>query len=175
MSRENRRRAATAPAAVKRPAAPQPAAAVTQGRQVSWGWCAIGLVAGELLLLLISNVALGVANAAFGTGGFQAADGGIVGVATFLSVLAGGYIAARGARRFGLFQGVVVGIGFIIVGALYQFGQEASLVHSSLASGSHTLIDLGPMSMGNLISGDLLALVGGSIGGLLRREAREQR
>jgi hypothetical protein len=31
------------------------------------------------------------------------------------------------------------------------------------------LVDLGPMSMGNLISGDMLALVGGSIGGLVAR------
>lgn len=169
MSRENRRRSATSAVATK-PAPRQPATALSEGRQISWRWCAVGLVAGELILLLISNLGLGVANAAFGNSGFQSADGGIVGVATFLSVLTGGYIAARGARRFGLYQGVVVGIGFIVVGALYQFGQEASLVHSSLASGSHTLIDLGPMSMGNLISGDLLALVGGSIGGLLSRQ-----
>lgn len=172
MSRDNRRRSAAAPATRSGTAAPpQPAATpLAEGRQISWRWCAVGLVAGELLLLLVSNVGLGVANAVFGSGGFQAADGGIVGVATFLSVLSGGYIAARGARRFGLYQGVVVGIGFIVIGALYQFGQEASLVHSSLASGTHTLIDLGPMSMGNLISGDLLALVGGSIGGLLTRQ-----
>ena len=172
MSRENRRRATTAPAPKPSPTPRQPSASLAEGRQISWRWCAIGLLAGEVLLLLVSNIGLGVANAAFGTGGFQAADGGIVGVATFLSVLTGGYVAARGARRFGLYQGVVVGIGFIVVGALYQFGQEASLVHSSLAGGTHTLIDLGPMSMGNLISGDLLALVGGSIGGLLSRQAR---
>ncbi|MHB8719444.1 MAG: hypothetical protein ACYDAC_11220 [Candidatus Dormibacteria bacterium] len=169
MSRDNRRRAATAASGA--PAAATPAATpLAEGRQISWRWCAAGLLAGELMLLVVSNLGLGIANAVFGSGGFQAADGGIVGVATFLSVLSGGYIAARGARRFGLYQGVVVGIGFIVIGALYQFGQEASLVHSSLASGTHTLIDLGPMSMGNLITGDLLALVGGSIGGLLSRQ-----
>ena len=38
---------------------------------------------------------------------------------------------------------------------------------SSLATNSHHLIDLGPMDLGNLFSGDLLALFGGSVGGLL--------
>jgi hypothetical protein len=129
----------------------------------------IGLAAGEAMLFLLSNVGLGVANAAFGNAGFRTADGGIVGVSTLLAVLFGGYLAARLAGRFGLYQGVVVGAGFIAVGAIFQFAQEAQIVHSSLASGTHTLVDLGPMSMGNLISGDMLALVGGSIGGLLSR------
>jgi hypothetical protein len=146
------------------------AAAVDAERgQISWRSCALGLAAGELLLFVLSNVGLGVANAAFGSAGFQSADGGIVGVSTFLAVLFGGYLAARLAGRFGLYQGVVVGAGFIAVGAIFQFAQEAQIVHSSLASGTHTLVDLGPMSMGNLISGDMLALVGGSIGGLLSR------
>jgi len=118
---------------------------------------------------VLSNVGLGVANAAFGSSGFQKADGGVVGVSTLLAVLFGGFLAARLAGRFGLYQGVVVGAGFIAVGAVFQFAQEAQIVHSSLASGTHTLVDLGPMSMGNLISGDMLALVGGSIGGLLSR------
>jgi hypothetical protein len=180
MSRTNRRRADSGPAARaaaprRQPAerqAPRPAngsLALSEGRQISWVWCGAGLLAGELMLFVLSNVGLGIANAAFGNAGFQSTDGGIVGVATFVSVLTGGYIAARLAGRFGLYQGVVVGIGFIAVGAVFQFAQEASIVHSSLASGTHTLIDLGPMSMGNLISGDLLALVGGSIGGLLSR------
>jgi hypothetical protein len=137
--------------------------------QISWRSCVVGLLAGEVTLFVLSNVGLGVANAAFGNAGFQSADGGIVGVSTFLAVLLGGYVAARLAGRFGLYQGVVVGAGFIAVGAFFQFAQEASIVHSSLASGTHTLVDLGPMSMGNLISGDMLALVGGSIGGLLSR------
>jgi hypothetical protein len=160
------------PARSQRPA-PQrsgAAAAVDAERgQISWRSCAVGLAAGELLLFVLSNVGLGVANAAFGSAGFQSADGGIVGVSTFLAVLLGGYLAARLAGRFGLYQGVVVGAGFIAVGAIFQLGQEAQIVHSSLASGTHTLVDLGPMSMGNLISGDMLALVGGSIGGLLSR------
>jgi hypothetical protein len=170
MSKAKGGRAQTSP----RPARPVPqrqgAAAVQADRgQIAWLPCLAGLVVGEAALLLVSNVALGLANAAFGNAGFQSADGGIVGVSTFLAVLLGGYLAARWAGRLGLYQGVVVGIGFIIVGALFQFGQEASVVHSSLASGTHTLVDLGPMSMGNLISGDMLALVGGSIGGLLSR------
>ncbi len=137
--------------------------------QISWRSCLVGLFAGEVLLFALSNIALGVANAAFGTAGFQNADGGIVGVSTFLAVFFGGFLAARLAGRFGLYQGVVVGAGFIVVGAIFQFAQEAQIVHSSLASGSHTLVDLGPMSMGNLISGDMLALVGASIGGLFSR------
>lgn len=177
MSRTNRRRAPERPAvkptsadAERGGARPgNGSVALAEGGQVSWRSCAVGLFAGELLLFVLSNVSLAVANAAFGNAGFRSADGGIVGLATFLAVLFGGYLAARLAGRFGLYQGVVVGIGFIIVGALFQFGQEASIVHSSLASGTHTLIDLGPMSMGNLITGDMLALVGGSIGGLLSR------
>ena len=144
-------------------------AASAERAPVAWGWCLVGLLAGEAMLFILSNIALGVANAAFGPSGFQAADGGIVGVSTFLAVLLGGYLAARGAGRYGLYQGVVVGAGFIAVGAIFQFAQEASIVHSSLASGTHTLVDLGPMSMGNLLSGDFLALLGGSIGGLLVR------
>jgi len=149
---------------------PRPAAAAVQERgQISWSSCLAGLAAGEVLLFVLSNVGLGIANAAFGSAGFRTADGGIVGVSTFLAVLFGGFLAARLARRFRLYQGVVVGAGFIAVGAIFQFAQEAQIVHSSLASGTHTLVDLGPMSMGNLISGDMLALVGGSIGGLLSR------
>jgi hypothetical protein len=170
MSKAKRGRAPTHPVA-SRPAPQRQGAAVAQAErgQIAWLPCLAGLVVGEATLLLLSNVALGVANAAFGNSGFQSADGGVVGVSTFLAVLLGGYLAARWAGRLGLYQGVVVGIGFIVVGALFQFAQEASVVHSSLASGTHTLVDLGPMSMGNLISGDMLALVGGSIGGLISR------
>jgi hypothetical protein len=136
---------------------------------LSWRHCFIGLLAGEAMLLLLSNAGLAFTQAAFGSGGVRNADGGIVGVTSFLAVIFGGFLGARLAGHFGLFQGVAVGVGFIIVGALFQFAQEAQLVHSSLSSNTHTLIDLGPMSMGNLITGDLLALMGGSIGGLLAR------
>lgn len=167
-----KRRGAPARPKPARPAAARQAISTADAErgQVSWRSCAVGLIAGEVTLFVLSNVGLGVANAAFGSAGFQSADGGIVGVSTFLAVLLGGYVAARLAGRFGLYQGVVVGAGFIAVGAFFQFAQEASIVHSSLASGTHTLVDLGPMSMGNLISGDMLALVGGSIGGLLSRK-----
>lgn len=166
-----KRRGAPARPKPARPAAARETLSTAQAErgQISWRSCAVGLIAGEVTLFVLSNVGLGVANAAFGSAGFQSADGGIVGVSTFLAVLLGGYVAARLAGRFGLYQGVVVGAGFIAVGAFFQFAQEASIVHSSLASGTHTLVDLGPMSMGNLISGDMLALVGGSIGGLLSR------
>jgi hypothetical protein len=170
MPAAKRRRAPARSSSSGRTPQRQPVSATQAERgQISWRSCAVGLLAGEVALFVLSNVGLGVANAAFGTAGFQTADGGIVGVSTFLAVLLGGYVAARLAGRLGLYQGVVVGAGFIAVGALFQFAQEASIVHSSLASGTHTLVDLGPMSMGNLISGDMLALVGGSIGGLLSR------
>ena len=60
----------------------QPNAARSPGGR-AWS----GLVAGEVLLFVLSNVGLGVTNAAFGSAGFQNADGGIVGVSTFLAVL----------------------------------------------------------------------------------------
>jgi hypothetical protein len=135
------------------------------GKTISWRHCLIGLVVGEVVLLVISNVALGLADLALGSG----PNGGIVGVSSLLSIMLGSFVAARLAGHHGVFQGIVVGIGFIIVGAVYQFIQEAGIVHSALASGSHTLVDLGPMSMGNLISGDFLALFGGTIGGMFAR------
>ncbi|HEX6537756.1 MAG TPA: hypothetical protein VF155_01070 [Candidatus Dormibacteraeota bacterium] len=149
--------------------APQPAqnAQPTTKRTIAWGWCIVGLVAGEFLLLLLSNLGNLVANKAFGANGAASADGGIVGVSTLIAVMFGGYLAARKANRFGLYQGIVVAIGFIIWGAAYQFFSEATTVANSLHSGSHTLVDLGPMNLGNVFSGDLLALFGGSVGGLL--------
>ena len=108
-----------------------------------------------------------LANALFGP--TEKLDGGIVGVGSFLAVIAGGFVAARLAGRWGLYQGTVVGIGFIVVSVAVQFGQEASIVHQSLSSGAHHIVDLGPMRMDNVISGDLLALFGGSFGGWMAR------
>jgi hypothetical protein len=139
--------------------------AVYTGRTISWRHCLIGVVAGEVALLVISNVGLIATNAAFG--GTSNIDGGVVGVSTLLAVIFGGWLAATLAGRFGLYQGIVVAIGFIAVGAVYTFFQESSTIASSLATNSHHLIDLGPMDLGNLFSGDLLALFGGSVGGLL--------
>jgi hypothetical protein len=136
---------------------------------ISWRHCLIGLLVGEITLLVLSDGGLALANAFFGSDGRDKLDGGIVGMATFLGVLAGAFLAARLAGRFELYQGTVVAVGFIVVGAMFQFGQEASAVHSSLNGSNHTLIDLGPMNMGGLLSGDFLALVGGSIGALLAR------
>jgi hypothetical protein len=148
------------------PAAPGSAAVAGQ-RTISWRHCAIGLIAGEAVLLLLSNVGSLVANAAFGSAGAQNIDGGIVGVSTLLAVIFGAFLAARLAGRFGLYQGIVVAIGFIAWGAVFQFLQEAQIVSSSISAGGHKLVDLGPMDMGSLITGDLLALFGGSVGGLL--------
>lgn len=141
---------------------PPPTAGDT--RAISWRHCALGLVVGELVLLLLSNAGLDLANIAFGSSG--KIDGGIVGMATLLAVMSGGYLAGRLAKRFGMYQGIVVAIGFIAVGAIFQFVQEATAVQLSFHSGAHTLIDLGPMNLGDLLSNDLIALFGGSVGGL---------
>lgn len=137
-------------------------------RHISWRHCFVGWLVGEALLLLLANGGLDLANVAFGGTGDRA-DGGIVGVSSFVAVIVGGFVAARLAGQWGLYQGVVVAVGFIATGALYQFAVEASLVHTALTTGSHNLVDLGPMRIDNVVSGDLLALFGGSVGGLLAR------
>ena len=170
MSRRRARRKVSprpAPRTVVRPLAAGPAVAERTVRTISWRHCAIGLLAGEALLLLISNLGLLIANVAFGPAGQQHADGGVVGVSTFVAVIFGGWLAARLAGRFGLYQGTVVAIGFIAVGAIWQFVQESLLVAHFISVGGHRLIDLGPMNLGAVVSGDLLALFAGSVGGLL--------
>ncbi|MBV8301850.1 MAG: hypothetical protein JOY68_07995 [Candidatus Dormibacteraeota bacterium] len=126
-----------------------------------------GLLAGEAVLLLLSNLGSLAANAAFGPSGGQNIDGGVVGVSTLVAVLFGGWLAARIVGRVGLYMGIAVAIGFIFWGAIFQFLQEAQIVASSISAGGHKLVDLGPMDMGSLVMGDLLALFGGSVGGLL--------
>ena len=140
-------------------------AAVGTGRTISWRHCLLGLFVGEFTLLVLSNVGLIAANAAFGPAG--TIDGGVVGVSTLIAVILGGWLAGRLAGRAGMYQGIVVAIGFIAVGALFEFLRESSIIAASLATNSHHLIDLGPMDMGNVFSGDLLALFGGTVGGLL--------
>ncbi len=170
MSRENRRKAAVAgTATLERPAPPAPPREEEQRGTISWRHVFLGILAGELLLLVLSDGGLALANLAFGSTTGNNIDGGIVGVASFLAVLFGGYLAARMGRRWELYQGFAVAVGFIMIAWAFQFGQEASVVHGSLQSGTHTLIDLGPMNMGGLISGDFIALLGGSIGGVLAR------
>jgi hypothetical protein len=161
-TRSPKRRQTSASTSARPAAAP---ANLSSGHTISWRHCLLGLFVGEIALLVISNVALIATNAAFG--GTDNIDGGVVGVSTLLSVILGGWLAAKLAGRFGLYQGIVVAIGFIAVGAIYTFFQESSIIAASLATNSHHLIDLGPMDLGNLFSGDLLALFGGSVGGLL--------
>jgi hypothetical protein len=161
-TRSPKRRQTSASTGSRRAPAPAP---VSTGRTISWRHCLIGLFVGEIALLVLSNVGLIATNAAFGSP--ASIDGGVVGVSTLLAVIFGGWLAARLAGRFGLYQGIVVAIGFIAVGAIYTFFQESSIIASSLATNSHHLIDLGPMDLGNLFSGDMLALFGGSVGGLL--------
>ena len=95
---------------------------VYSGRTISWRHCLLGLLVGEIALLVISNVALIATNAAFGSSGNI--DGGVVGVSTLLAVILGGWLAAKLAGRAGLYQGIVVAIGFIAVGAIYTLVQE---------------------------------------------------
>lgn len=128
---------------------------------------AVGLLAGEALLLLLSNLGTIAANAAFGPTGGQNIDGGVVGVSTLLAVMFGGFLAARIVGRAGLYMGIAVAVGFIFWGATFEFLQEAQIVASSISAGGHKLVDLGPMDMGGLVTEDLLALFGGSVGGLL--------
>jgi hypothetical protein len=137
-----------------------------------WGAALAGLVAGQALLLLLTNAGVDLANYFFGSTPNGALDGGIVGMATFLAVIAGGFLAGRLGAVAGWWQGTVVGIGFIIVAVVFQFAQEASIVHSALSSagpGENYLVDLGPMHIDQVFMGDLLALFGGSVGGFLAR------
>jgi hypothetical protein len=171
MSRENRRRAVLEG---PRPAAPETReeeARPAGQRTVSWRHCLIGLLAGEALLLVLLNGSVILTNLFFGSAGLGnvTVDGGIVGVSSLLAVILGGFLAARLAGRWELYQGIVVAIGFIAVGALYQFVQEAYTVHLVLSSGARNPVDLGSMDMGGLMTNDLLALFGGSVGGLLGR------
>lgn len=161
-TRSPKRRQTSASTSSRQTPAP---AATYSGHTISWRHCLLGLFVGEIALLVISNAALIATNAAFGSSGNL--DGGVVGVSTLLAVILGGWLAARLAGRFGLYQGIVVAIGFIAVGAVYTFFQESSTIAAALSTNSHHLIDLGPMDLGNLFSGDLLALFGGSVGGLL--------
>jgi hypothetical protein len=180
MSRANRRRDAAGPARAATDPATAPGTVATErrpiagapgasdaGNHIAWRACLAGLVLGELVLLVLTNGGLDLASAVFGP--TERLDGGIVGVGSFLAVILGGFAAARLAGRWGLYQGTVVGIGFILVSVIVQFAQEASIVHASLSSGAHHIVDLGPMRMDNVISGDLLALFGGSFGGWMAR------
>src|SRR5690349_14056947 len=98
MSRENRRKAAAAgqaTATAERPswcAHSQTSEPAPPQRVVSWRHCLIGLIVGELILLILSDGGLALANATMGSDGRDKLDGGIVGVASFLAVLAGGYL-----------------------------------------------------------------------------------
>lgn len=130
----------------------------------------IGLLAGQVLLLLLTNGAVDGANAAFGSNGDRI-DGGIVGTTSFIAVIVGGLVAARSAGYGGVWQGTMVGIGFIVIAIAFDFAVEAKIVHDSFAvnGGPRSLVDLGPMRIDQVITGDLLALFGGSVGGYLAR------
>ena len=126
--------------------------------------CLIGLGVGLVALLLLTNGGLALADFGKGSGPYDAV---ITLMGRFLAVAIGAYTAARVAGRGGMWQGITVAGGFIAVGAVFQFLQEAAIVHASITSGSHNLVDLGPMNMGSLMTGDLVLLLGGSLGGLL--------
>ena len=104
--------------------------AVSGQHMISWRHCFVGLLVGEATLLILSNAGLIATNAAFGSTG--TIDGGVIGVSTLLAVIFGGWLAARLAGRAGMYQGIVVAIGFIAVGALFTFLQE-SIDHRGIA------------------------------------------
>lgn len=140
--------------------------------RIHWRGVGIGLVAGQLALLVLTNGGIDLANYAFGSTTTGRVDGGIVGMSTFVAVIIGGVVAARIAGRGGVWQGTMVGIGFILVAIVYQFAQEASIVHDSLSlstAGPRNLVDLGPMRIDEVFTGDILALFGGGFGGLIAR------
>src|SRR5580698_9934538 len=70
--------------------APAPAASYS-GHTISWRHCLLGLLVGEVALLVLSNLGLIATNAAFGSSG--SIVGGVVGVATLLAVILGGWLA----------------------------------------------------------------------------------
>jgi hypothetical protein len=181
VSRENRRRStapATAPAGPATAPAPRrddteeardPRAGFAMPR-VSLRAVFIGLLVGQFLLLLLTNGSVDAANAAFGSSGDRI-DGGIVGTTSFIAVITGGFVAARSAGYGGVWQGTMVGIGFIVIAIGFDFAVEAKIVHDSFTinGGPRSLVDLGPMRIDQVITGDLLALFGGSVGGYLAR------
>jgi hypothetical protein len=156
----------------RRRRAPQPEPAPGAMPPICWRAVLAGVAAGQLLLLLLTNAGVDLANYFFGSTPSGTLDGGIVGVSTLLAVIAGGFLAGRIAAAHGAYQGTIVGIGFIIVAVVFQFAQEASIVHSALSAagpGQNYLVDLGPMHIDQVFMGDLLALFGGSVGGFLAR------
>jgi hypothetical protein len=183
MSRENRRRSAqssgsgTAVADRPAPSAPAPESRPDDEQRIggfgvpriSFRAVLAGLLAGQVLLIFMTNGGLILADNAFGPQ--DRLDGGVVGMATFLAVIVGGFVAGRVAGRNGVWHGMMVGIGFIVIAILYEFADEVRLVHDSfqVTGGPRNLIDLGPMRIDQVITGDLLALFGGSVGGFLAR------
>ncbi len=179
MSRENRRRSDAAPparggtaAVAERPAQADEEQVPTGGfgvPRVSLRAVLVGLVVGQVLLILLTNGGLILSDDAFGPQ--DRLDGGVVGMATFIAVIAGGLVGARVAGRQGAWHGMMVGIGFIAIAIGYEFADEVRLVHDSfqVTGGPRNLIDLGPMRIDQVITGDLLALFGGSVGGFLAR------
>lgn len=141
----------------------------TGAPRVQLGAVMLGLVVGQVLLVLLTNGGLIMSDRAFGPQ--DRLDGGVVGMATFIAVIAGGFTAARRAGSRGTWQGMMVGIGFIIVAILYSFADEVRIVHDSfqVTGGARNLVDLGPMRIDQVILGDLLALFGGTVGGFLAR------
>ncbi|MCC6173697.1 MAG: hypothetical protein IT305_00200 [Chloroflexi bacterium] len=91
---------------------------------------------------------------------------------TFISMVAGGFVAGRVAGHMGVIQGVAVAVIFILIGASLKAYAEIDL---ATRFGPQVL---GPMDMGGLILGDLVHLIGACTGGWIadtvnfRRQAR---
>lgn len=123
-------------------------------RRLDWFAASVGLV-----LAVLVHLVGGVMLFPHGTGlGGQ-------GLFTFGTLLAAGFVAGRlGPPTGGIWNGMLVAIGFIVVEALARTITDVQLLGTaSAAHGS---------DMGGLIVGDIVVLSGGTLGGWLSRFAR---
>ena len=86
---------------------------------------------------------------------------GILAVPSFVALFAGGYVAARIARQYGVAQGVAVAVIYIFLAASIKALQELAL------AAQWGPFAVGPMNMGGLLLGDLIHLSAGTLGGWL--------
>ncbi len=123
-------------------------------RRIDWFAAGIGLVL-AVLLELVGGVLLFPHGAGLGSQELFA----------FGVLLVAGFVAGRlGPLGGGVWNGMLVAIGFIVVEALARTITDVQLVGpASAAHGS---------DMGGLVVGDVVALSGGTLGGWLSRFAR---
>jgi hypothetical protein len=86
---------------------------------------------------------------------------GLLALPSFVALFAGGYVAARVARRAGVAHGVAVAVVYIFLAASIKALQELAL------AAQWGPFAVGPMNMGGLLLGDLIHLSAGTLGGWL--------